>query len=141
MNNILNYCNRWWGKEQSENKTIIVTVHKSGVNDRKGNIVENQVSDFKDQLLDDKVKTDTQKLRMKLWRLQKVWQSSKNIFKGESTSNGYRVQTGYNRLSRYFKEVSDWKDLKNLLEKSPTSRHKTANFNAKENIWKLLTEE
>ena len=31
-----------------------------------GNIVENQVSDFKDQLLDDKVKTDTQKLRMKL---------------------------------------------------------------------------
>lgn len=43
-----------------------MTVHKSGVNDRKGNIVENQVSDFKDQLLDDKVKTDTQKLRMKL---------------------------------------------------------------------------
>lgn len=56
MNNILNYCNRWQTKEQSENKAIIVTVHKSAVNDRKGNIVENQVSDFKDQLLDDKVK-------------------------------------------------------------------------------------
>lgn len=33
-----------------------MTVHKSAVNDRKGNIVENQVTDFKDQLLDDKVK-------------------------------------------------------------------------------------
>lgn len=56
MDNILNYCNRWQRKEQSENKAIIVTVHKSAVNDRKGNIVENQVTDFKDQLLDDKVK-------------------------------------------------------------------------------------
>ena len=33
-----------------------MTVHKSAVNDRKGNIVENKVSDFKDQFLDDKVK-------------------------------------------------------------------------------------
>lgn len=50
MNNILNYYHRWQRKEQSENTAIIVTFYKYGVNDRKGNMIENKVSDFKDQL-------------------------------------------------------------------------------------------
>lgn len=111
------------------------------MNDRKGNIVENQVSDFKDQLLDDKVK---QTHRNWEWNYEDSRKSDSlpKIFSKEKAqamdTNGSKQ---YNRLSPYFKEVSDWKDLKNLLEKSPTSRQKTVNFKAKENIWKLLTEE
>lgn len=44
-------------------------------------MAKNHMSGFKDKWENDKLKTDTEKLRKELWRIQKVWQSPKNIFK------------------------------------------------------------